>query len=178
MATDRRLSENFQLHEFPGWEIASEPDVERLQQTVDLVLQPARDQWGPIRPTSWIYWSGGSPRTGAHADPGTVDFVPLMAGIEQVFAWVGRSIVPLGYIGRLINERDHIHMQPRLPGMEVQVLREPTEGVYVDASDVLPPGWTAPVGIPGVEVTVAALGGPGAWGWLVGLALLLSTRKG
>ena len=178
MAAERSLSRNFKLSEFPGWAEASEADVARLAQTVELVLQPTRNRWGRIVPTSWIRWHDGTLRTGAHADPGTVDFVTPDATLSSVFAWVGRTIVPLGYIGRLIDERTHIHMQPRAPGMDVQVLREPREGVYVAATDVLPAGWTSPVQIPGVEVTVASLGGPGVWGWLVGLALLLSTREG
>lgn len=179
MATDRQLSPNFWLHEFPCWERATEAEVARLTQTVALVLQPARNRWGALRPSSWRYWSDGCiPRTGAHEDPGTVDVVPLAASVEDVFAWIARAIVPLGYVGRLINERDHVHVQPRTPGMEVQVLREPTEGHYVSAPDVLPEGWSSPVPIPGIDVAIASLGGAGWWGLVIGIGLLMAAARG
>jgi len=104
---DRQLSRNFWLREFPCWERATDADVAELQQTVARVLQPARDTFGRIKPTSWRWWSSGcTPRTGAHEHGGTVDVVPLDADPFTVFEWMKTTLLPSGYIGRLIYEPD------------------------------------------------------------------------
>lgn len=152
MALDRKLSRDFWLHEFTGWERATEAQVSRLQETVARVLQPTRSRYGvPVRPTSWLAWSNGELRTGAHAHGGTVDYVVDDGLTRDAFEWAGRSLVPAGYIGRLIYEParpatptsprqgEHIHMAPvadmvaHVGDSEIQVLEERREGEYVFA---------------------------------------------
>ncbi len=148
MALDRQLSRNFWLHEFPGFENASEEDVEAAAETVARVLQPIRSALGaPVRVTSWMWWSTGEGRTGAHSQPGTVDFVVDDGRTFEGFEWANVALVPAGYIGRLIYEPkrsaaegvpqgEHIHMAPRdamvaaFGDPKIQVLRETSEGRY------------------------------------------------
>lgn len=132
MATDRQLSRDFWLHEFPCWQEATEADVARLSETVSLILQPVRRQFGAVVPTSWKWWRGGcTPRTGAHGDAGTVDFVTPDADLREVFNWMAVNIVATGSVGELIFERDHIHVTRWGVGGKGQVLVEPVEGEYV-----------------------------------------------
>lgn len=145
MARAAMLSGNFPLREVPYSEKYSDEDVVRLQETVALVLQPIRTRWGRTRITSGKFWSDGRPRTGAHEDAGTVDFVTLDAPIREVWEWGAVQLVPGGYIGRWIYEParasgrrqgEHIHVAPRRAMREVfgdpvvQVLEETEEGVY------------------------------------------------
>lgn len=148
MALDRQLSRNFWLREFPGWERASEGDVEAAAETVARVLQPIRTALGvPVRVTSWMWWSDGSERTGSHSQPGTVDFVANGGRTFDAFEWANVNLVPAGYIGRLIYEParsasegtrqgEHVHMAPRdamvavFADPAIQVLRETAEGQY------------------------------------------------
>lgn len=112
---DRQLSSDFRLSEFPGWDApqVTEADVSTLQWTVDNILQPTRDQWGPLRVTSWL-WLPGVPGArqelggGAHADPGTVDFVPEAAPVSTVHRWMGSELD--GLYGELLDEQTHIHV--------------------------------------------------------------------
>lgn len=126
---DRRLSLDFSLSEFRGWETATPAQIDQLQRVVNLVLQPARRRFGPIIPTSWIKWSSGIPRTGPHATGGAVDFVARDATVDQVFAYV-RDTLPSSF-GTLIHERDHVHVTaPGVQGRFGMVLLEPEEGVF------------------------------------------------
>ncbi|MGE0347372.1 MAG: hypothetical protein AB7N73_15030 [Gemmatimonadales bacterium] len=161
MATDRQLSRNFRLSEFPGWERATEEDVARLEETVARVLQPIRTTFGvPVTPTSWMHWSSGEPRTGSHAHGGTVDFVVGAGLTPDVFEWGSQHLIPSGYIGRWIYEParsaaegtpqgEHIHMAPRDAMLEafgdskIQVLEEREEGNYFLHFEVAPVAWGA-----------------------------------
>jgi hypothetical protein len=152
MALDRQLSRDFRLSEFSGWEQATEAQVAQLSKTVARVLQPTRTQFGiPVTPTSWLRWSDGSMRTGAHAQGGTVDYVVADGRTREAHEWAHRYLIPGGYIGRLIYEPtraavggsprqgEHVHMAPvadmvAVQGPErggtIQVLEETTEGEY------------------------------------------------
>ena len=110
---DRQLSRDFRLSEWPCWELASAVEVAQLQQLTRDVLQPARDRWGAIRPTSWRWWRDGCrPRTGDHA-AGAVDVVPLAASTREVARWLGEH--RHGRFGRVLDEGDHLHITP--PGV-------------------------------------------------------------
>lgn len=153
MALDRRLSANFWLHEFTGWERATEAQVRELEETVARVLQPIRNRFGKVIPTSWIAWSSGELRDGSHAEGGTVDFIVGDSGelTREAFEWGARYLIPAGYIGRWIYEParaadpargvrrqgEHIHMAPvramvaSIGDARIQVLEELEEGQYV-----------------------------------------------
>lgn len=148
MAADRRLARNFTVGELPGYELATEADVDRLEETVARVLQPIRTHFGvPVRITSWMWWSSGEPREGSHAHGGTVDFVVGDGRTREAYEWAATNIVPAGYVGRLIYEPErsrsegvpqgeHIHLAPRAAMLEafgdprIQVLEETAEGEY------------------------------------------------
>lgn len=147
MARDRKIGRHFWLHEFPGWELATDADVAHLERTVAMVLDPVRDAFGPVYPSSWTTWSDGTPRSGAHSHPGTVDFVVAGDRTRAAWEWGADYLVPLGYVGRWIYEpeRDpdagvpqgeHIHMAPQeamvavFDDPRVQVLEETSEGHY------------------------------------------------
>lgn len=147
---NRRLSRNFVLSELPGWDHPSvtEAEVARLEETVARVLQPIRTRFGvPVYVSSWTTWSDGELRDGSHAHGGTVDFVVADGRTREAFEWAAATLVPGGYIGRLIYEPErsaaegqrqgeHIHMAPREAMLEafgdpaIQVLEETTEGDY------------------------------------------------
>lgn len=200
MATDRQLARNFWLHEFPCYREASERQVDALEETVARVLQPARDRWGRIRPTSWLWWSSGcTPRDGAHdpggPHPGTVDFVALDADTREVWEWGRHNILPAGYVGRWIYEpefRDaegrkiqgeHVHAAPRaamipLGHAEIQALEETEPDVYVFAD--WSPDQTPDGGLPSGRGTygdpielpgLTASAGRSWWGWILAGAL-------
>jgi len=123
---DQQLSSSFWLHEFPCWELATSEDVERLKETCARVLQPVRNRFGKVVPTSWKWWSSGcTPRTGSHSAGGTVDFITPDADLWEVFEWGATYLLPSGYIGRWIYEPqtpqqgEHIHMAPRRDQLEV-----------------------------------------------------------
>ncbi len=159
MASDRQLSADFWLHEFPGWEDATEGDVGRLQETVARVLQPLRTAMGvPVRPTSWMWWSSGVEREGSHAHGGTADFVLDEGLTPDAFEYGAQHLIPAGYIGRWIYEPartgadaqgEHIHMAPREAMVEqfadsrIQVLEEREEGDYFLHFEVAPIAWGA-----------------------------------
>lgn len=170
---DRRLSANFWLHEFPGWNRpeTTEADVARLRETVARVLQPIRNAMGTdVIPTSWTHWSSGAARTGSHAHGGTVDFVVADGRTFEAFEWGARHLAPTGYVGRWIYEPErsaaegqrqgeHIHMAPVEAMVEhvgdpsIQVLVEREEGRYEFFRTAAT--WTA-----------ATLAMVGAWLWL------------
>lgn len=149
MAVDRKLSANFSLHEFSGWEQATETQVARLEETVVRVLQPTRNRWGAVHPTSWLRWSDGTLRSGAHRAGGTVDFTTPNAPMREVASWGVEELMPSGYIGRWIYEPEraatastprqgeHIHVAPRADMIEVfgandlGAYEEVAEGEYV-----------------------------------------------
>lgn len=145
---DRRLSANFWLHEFTGWQDATDAQVRRLEETASRVLQPIRNKFGKVTPTSWVSWRSGAPRTGSHAFGGTVDFVVDGGRTREAFEWGARYLVPAGYIGRWIYEPDrsaaegqpqgeHVHMAPVVDMVDhvgddrIQVLEELNEGNFV-----------------------------------------------
>jgi len=152
MASDRQLSANFWLHEFPCWEVAIEGDVTRLRETVQRVLQPFRSHVGvPVIPTSWKWWrSGCTLRDGAHGQAGTVDFdAPALSDsqLDAAFTWGVVNLLPAGYLGRWIIESNvpgvqgrHIHAAPRDdmvayggPG-DIGAYREGPPGTYTPAA--------------------------------------------
>lgn len=164
MALDRQLSRDFWLHEFRGWQQANESDVAKLHTTVVRVLQPIRSHFGvPVRPTSWMWWSSGEPRTGAHAQGGTLDFTVDNGLTREAWEWGNQWLVPMGYIGRWIYEPareqprqgEHVHVAPVADqiavqgagaGSRVQALVETSEGVYT----------LARVGIPAAALALGA----------------------
>lgn len=171
MPRDRQLSANFRLSEWPCWELATESQVLELQETVARVLQPIRSRFGPVWPTSWMHWSSGCvPRSGAHAQGGTVDFQVADGRTREAWEWGAQHLVPAGYIGRWIYEperRDHqgrkvqgehIHVAPREDMLalngdgRIQVLEETAEGQYRLWFDGDPE--LGPIEIPGLTVTV------------------------
>lgn len=178
MAADRQLSANFRLSEFPGWREASEHDVELLEETVARVLQPLRSAFGVrVRPTSWMRWSDNTPRTGAHAHGGTVDFVVDQGRTAEAFEWGAQELIPSGYIGRWIYEPtrteaegqaqgEHIHMAPRAAMVEqfadsrIQVLEERGEGDYFLHFEVAPVAWGALVALALAAVAYMGLARP------------------
>lgn len=140
---------HFRLSEWPCWERYTRAQVDGVVEAVQVHLQPVRDAWGPLQITSGQYWSSGcTPRTGAHAIAGTVDYVPLRANMADVFAWA--SSYARSSFGTLIFERNHIHRTP--PGAQDrwgQVYTEPVEGEYValepyGPSSGFPGGWGSP----------------------------------
>lgn len=182
MATDRQLGPNFWLHEFPCWELATDAEVALLQEAVRDRLQPARTRWGRIQPTSWTRWRTGCvPRTGAHADAGTVDFVPLDAPIPEVHAWMAANTP----YGELIDEFDHIHAtRPGVGdphGPEALVGTRATGFREVDPNVGFPDGsgtWGRPFELPGITVTAARFPAWLGWGVLAGVLLALVSEPG
>ncbi len=135
MAKDRQLSRDFWLREFPGWEIATEDEVQRLAILVSMVLQPARRVWGQLKPTSWLR-RGDS---GTHGTGDGVDFIPLDATTTAVHQWIA-TYLP-GSFGELILEPNnkavggggaHVHVSNWGHGGhgEVLVEKELEEGRY------------------------------------------------
>jgi hypothetical protein len=125
-----RLSANFTVGEFQRASnrtlvLADLPAMELL---VNQILQPVRRQFGEVRITSFVR-SGDTGR--AHERGGAVDFVPVEASMDMVFDWLCRFHA--GAFGRLIHERDHLHVTR--PGPEPWAghgvcLIEPVEGEY------------------------------------------------
>ena len=167
MAADRQLGANFWLREFPCWEIASEADVAGLAETVRDRLQPARNEFGRLVPTSWRWWSKGCvPRVGAHADARTVDFVPQDAPIPAVHAWMAANVA----YGEVIDEFNHIHVTA--PGVgdpqgpEALIGSRATGFVAVDPTVGFPGGagtFQKPFRLPGLVATAAPAGGLPGW---------------
>lgn len=180
MATDRQLSRNFWLHEAPCWQHATEADVAKLQETAARVLQPVRNQFGPVYITSWKWWTDGcEPRTGSHAQGGTVDFVVSGGRTEDAWQWGNTALMPSGYIGRWIYEPDgpsqneHIHMAPRADMIAafsdgaIKALRELPNGDMYTYQE-----WTAgtfvnPYQLEGITAYATA-----GFPWWLGLGLL------
>lgn len=182
-----RLGPNFTLEEMPCYQSATPAQIERLRETVAEVLQPVRDRWGPVKVSSWGWWSSGcTPRTGSHAH-GAVDFYTTQADLYQVFRWGVNELVPRGYVGRWIYEPHvpgvqgaHIHMAPAAAMLEA--FGDPYTMAYVETSPdkyepVSPTAWGGhsggvddPIPIEGVTVTVA--GFSRTWAWvLLGLTV-------
>lgn len=156
MATGRelgaahRLGPNFRLGEFSGWAASSGAQVENLRRLVTTVLQPIRDRFGPVRPTSWIRYNSRAHETGGAADF-VVDGVPT----PVVFWWALGQQLP---IGEFIDERNHIHATIPGVGGVGEWLIEPTEGEYVTPGDVSPGDPWRPstpwYELPGIDVEV------------------------
>lgn len=182
MAEDIQLSRNFRLSEAPCWWKADASQVARLQETAARVLQPIRQRFGETVITSWLWWRDGCvPRTGAHGQGGTVDFVVPGANLWEVFEWGNQHLMPSGYIGRWIYEPEtgsqgeHIHVAPRwdmqeafgdstikslreLPSGDTYVYHEWTEGTLQNPYELEPLVVTATAG----------------WGTFLGIGLLFS----
>lgn len=130
---DIRLAPNFTLAEF---ERASQRPLgigekARAQRWATLILQPARDELGRIRITSYVR-TGAAVGAGPHADGSAVDVQPLDASVETLFRWY---VERRGLFGELIQERDHVHLTlPGTAGDYGQVLRETREGTFVPAT--------------------------------------------
>lgn len=182
-----RLGQSFTLREFPCWEKATAADLAALTATVNNVLQPVRNRWGAVVPSSWKWWrSGCTPRTGAHAGGGTVDFVTPGADLRSVFNWGVANLMPLGYVGRWIYEPrtasqgEHIHMAPRAD--MVSQFGDAQAMAYVETGpgEYQSVGPQGPIDIPGITVTVAAF--PPWMSWvllgLLGAGLVKRSREG
>jgi len=178
---DTQLSSKFWLHEFPCWQGATPEEVEKLRETVTRVLQPIRNKFGKVTPTSWMWWSSGcTPRTGAHAGGGTVDFVTPDADLWEVFQWGATYLLPSGYIGRWIYEPDtpqqgeHIHMAPRSDMLDIygkgdiQALQElPNGNQYAYAFyDSTKGTFLDPYSL---DPIIVRAGAGGSWWWALAL---------
>lgn len=181
---DRQLSGDFWLHEFPCWERATEADVAQLEESVPRVLQPVRNQFGPVYPTSWKWWRAGcTPRTGAHRH-GALDFEVSGGQTKDAWEWGNTHLLPSGYIGRWIYEPEtatqgeHIHMAPRSAMLahngdgRIQSLLERPDGSYWLAMDLTEGSYANPYELPGITA-VAEAGIP--WWLYLGLLFGLIT---
>lgn len=141
MPADIQLARNFWLRWVPCWAVATEQDVTKLQETTARVLQPLRNQFGAVYVTSWKWWSSGcEPRSGSHAQGGTVDLVIADGRTYEAWEWGNTYLMPSGYIGRWIYEPEtasqgeHIHMAPRADMLaafgdgRIQALKELPDG--------------------------------------------------
>lgn len=130
MAADVQLGRDFFLREWPCYSLMTADQVAGALEAVETHLQPLRDRFGRIKVTSGHFWRFGCvPRTGPHAVPGTLDYVPLDAPIRDVFDWAVANLRPT--FGTLIFERDHIHRTaPGTQGRTGWAFTEPTEGEY------------------------------------------------
>lgn len=139
-----QLSVNFSVAEFQraSTRVLTSADLPMMEYWTGNHLQPARRELGRLRITSYIRDTD----TGrAHENGGGVDVVPLDVSIDEAFEWMTRNLAPR--LGRIIHERDHIHLAR--PGGEPWagqgvVLIEPVEGVYQFAT-VLPATFVAPI---------------------------------
>lgn len=103
----------FRWVEFSGWEHADAVELARGRALVRDLLSPARRALGPIRVTSWLYWSNGTKREPAHGDGAAFDAVPgpgASFSIRQLYEWLRDNT----WYGELILEPDHVH--GTLPG--------------------------------------------------------------
>lgn len=137
LSPDIRLSANFTVGEFQARSkrTLTDADLPQLRAWVDSFLQPLRRQVGPIEITSYVRPADVGR---AHENGGGVDFVT--ADMERAFQWAA-TYLPHTF-GRLIHERNHLHVARRGPeawaGQGV-VLREPIEGQYELASIAIIP---------------------------------------
>lgn len=136
---DRELTRSLRLSDWPCWQKANPRDVVWMEWTARNILQPTIDRWGPVAISSWRWWRRSGcveARTGDHADPATLDFVPQRARISDVHNWMGSHLVEASgrpLYGSLIYERDHIHVTRAGVGTrpgETEFLVEPVEGEY------------------------------------------------
>lgn len=179
-AADVQLSRNFWLHEAPCWEKAQAYQVARLQESSARVLQPLRNQFGPVDITSWIWWSGNcQKRAGAHSHGGTVDLVVSGGQTFEAWEWGNTFLMPTGYIGRWIYEPEtetqgeHIHMAPRADMLAVfgdgaiKSLRETEDGNVYLFWEWVEGTYADPYDVEGFTVTV-----PQGFGWLLPFVVL------
>lgn len=130
------VSANFRLGEFAGASkrALTESDLPRIQWWADTILQPFRDIIGPVRITSYIRPEDVGK---AHENGGGIDIVPSNVSITEGFDLFRAHLH--GRYGRVINERNHIHIArpgpERWAGYNV-ALNEPTEGEYVLAGPI------------------------------------------
>jgi hypothetical protein len=129
------VSANFAAGEFAR--VSKRPlavsDLPNMQALANAVLQPIRRTFGPVYLTSYIRPADIGR---AHENGRAIDFVMSDAAtLEAAFQWAATFLS--GQFGRIIHERDHVHVT--LPGPEAWagrgvVLREPREGEYTFAS--------------------------------------------
>lgn len=174
-----RLGPNFTLGEFRGWETATVQQVEQLRELVTNVLQPIRDSFGrKVLPSSWIRWSSGQPRTGAHATGGAVDFV--VDGVPSAVVFWRAYTLQLP-VGEFIDERDHLHATNPGIGGTGQWLIEPVEGEYTTPGAITPGDpWRPPTPwyeLPGIDVEVSRFPAWLGWAALGALLLLVADRR-
>lgn len=195
IAENVQLSRNFWLSEAPCWTKATPAQVAKLQETAQRVLQPIRNTWGPVTITSWLWWRNEcTPRTGAHAHGGTVDFVTPGADLRDVWEWGKTYLLPSGYVGRWIwepttaTQGEHIHVAPRADMLalngdgKILALEETPDGRYLVAME-----WfdgEAGAGITGTYLDPFQVEGITAYGtrraglsWALGLGLLAAAAR-
>jgi hypothetical protein len=107
---------------------ASDQQLASLTRLCTSLLQPIRDEWGPLKITSGFRSPavnqavGSSPRS-QHLAGEAADFVPSRAGCREVWAWVQRR--PFEW-GQLILETSRtaqwIHISLKAPGLYRAVL--------------------------------------------------------
>ena len=111
---NRYLGAGLWLHDLPCWHKATPADVERVRPLIHKAIEPAVEALGAVRITSWGWWASRecTPRMSAGHRAGAIDFVPEQVSVSRFFDWmrVNEKTRPWG---KLINERDHIHMTPR-----------------------------------------------------------------
>lgn len=144
------LSRNFTTEEFAracGWHEEegrvvpdrelTDVELEAARWWASSILQPARDDLGPIIIT-WRDRHGGvargyvRPNSASHSERGAVDVYTLAVPTRRLYEWLAerRRILP---IGRVIYERNHVHVARRGPepwAGEGLAFLEPREGVY------------------------------------------------
>lgn len=168
MARDRQLTKDFRLSEAPCWELATEEQIRKLQETSARVLQPLRNVFGTTYITSWLWWANGcEPRTGVHKEGGTVDIV-LPGSTLEAWEWGNTYLMPTGYIGRWIYEPqtprqgEHIHCAPRADMLayngdgRIQSLKELPNGEYWLAMEWAEGTYENPYELPPLEVVAEA----------------------
>lgn len=126
------------------------------------VLQPLRNEFGPIRISSYVRTrKPGTTRaeTGPHKDGNAIDLVPLSpeVSISQLANRAAATALRGGLIAQVIDERDHVHLARVLVGSATGgYLQEPTEGDYRLLSGVPTP----PKPVQALVIAVAS-------GWIV-----------
>lgn len=129
------LTENFTIEELTATSTGlnnapGERESEKLLYVAAYLLQPVRSRWGRVMVTSGfrspeVNARVGSKPTSQHTRGEAADFLPLDAGIDEVFRWIVKeSGIRFGQIIReSVGGRDWIHISlPRLGGPNWQAL--------------------------------------------------------
>jgi hypothetical protein len=124
------ITANFALGEFQraSTRVLHDSDVPAITTWATQILQPARNALGRIRITSYIRHTDHGR---AHENGGGIDVVTLDRDLGESFDWMRQNL--RGRFGRIIFERNHIHLARRGPepwaGDGVELV-EPVEGRY------------------------------------------------